>query len=333
MTKKKSALILDEGSAARIYGPRELEAIRDLTDLRDGVITKGLIENDPSVLADVQIMFSGWGAPVLDARFLSSAVKLEAVFYGAGSIRSMVTPEFWEKGIPVTSSWSANGIPVAEFTEALIILSLKRFWSASRQCTSRATFRHPDVCGAYGAKIGLVSLGMIGRLMVERLKRHDLEVLAYDPFVDQAKADAMNLSVRMTSLEELFATCEVVSLHAPNLPETRGMISAKLFASMKIGATFVNTARGAIIDEIGMVETLQNRPDLYAVLDVTCPEPPFEGSPLYTMPNIVLTPHIAGSLGDECYRMGQFAIDECRRFLAGQELLWCVSQKMAEVMA
>lgn len=333
MTKKKSALVLEEGSATRIYGAKELAAIREMTDLREDVITKGLIESDPSVLADVQIMFSGWGAPVLDAQFLSHATKLEAVFYGAGSIRYMVTPEFWEKGIPITSSWSANGIPVAEFTEALITLSLKQFWSATRSYQSPATLRAFDVRGAYGAKVGLVSLGMIGRLVAERLKQHDLEVLAYDPFVDQAKADAMGLGVRMTSLEELFATCEVVSLHAPNLPETRGMISAKLFASMKPGATFINTARGAIVDEGGMIATLQSRLDLYAVLDVTYPEPPVEGSPLYTMPNVVLTPHIAGSLGDECYRMGQLAIDECRRFLAGQALLWAVSQKMAEVMA
>ncbi len=333
MTKKKSALILDEGSATKIYGPKELESIRAITDLRAGVITKSLIASDPSVLADVQIMFSGWGAPVIDAQFLANAPQLEAVFYGAGSIRYVVTPEFWEKNIPITSSWSANGIPVAEFTEALIVLSLKQFWFASRQCKSPATFKHPDVRGVYGAKIGLVSLGMIGRLMIERLRAHDLEVLAYDPFVDQAKADSMGLGVRMTSLENLFATCDVVSLHAPNLPETRGMISAKLFASMKLGATFINTARGAIIDEAGLVETLRNRPDLFAVLDVTYPEPPIEGSPLYTMPNIVLTPHIAGSMGDECYRMGQYAIDECRNFLAGQELQWRVSRKMAELMA
>ena len=333
MTKKKSALILEEGPAARIYGVKELEAIRDITDLRDGVITSRLIEGDPSVLADVQIMFSGWGAPVLDAQFLSHAAKLEAVFYGAGSIRSMVTPAFWEKGIPITSSWRANGISVAEFTEALIILSLKRFWSASRGYSSPTVARPPDVRGAYGAKVGLVSLGMIGRLVAERLKTHDLEVLAYDPFVNQEKANALCLGVRMVSLEELFATCEVVSLHAPNLPETRGMISTTLLASMKFGATFVNTARGAIVDEVGLVETLQSRPDLCAVLDVTYPEPPVEGSPLYTMPNVVLTPHIAGSLGDECYRMGQFAIEECRRFLAGRELLWSVSQKMAEVLA
>lgn len=333
MTKKKAALILDEGSAVKIYGPQELATIRDITDLKDGVITPSRIASDPAVLADVQIMFSGWGAPVLDSKFLAHAPKLEAVFYGAGSIRYLVTPAFWEKEIPITSSWSANAIPVAEFTEALILLSLKKFWSASRQCQSPSTFKHPEVCGAYGAKIGLISLGMIGRLMVERLRAHDLEVLAYDPFVDQAKADALGLRVRLVSLEELFATCEVVSLHAPNLPETRGMITAKLIASMKLGATFINTARGAIVDEAGMVETLQNRPDLCAVLDVTCPEPPVEGSPLYTMPNIVLTPHIAGSMGDECYRMGQYAIDECRRFLAGQELQWRVSRQMAEVMA
>jgi len=333
MTKKKSALVLDRGSAERIYGSREMAQIREITDLRDEVVTRSDLQRDPGLLRDVELIFSGWGAPVFNAEMLAQVPKLEAVFYGAGSIREITPPEFWDKNIPITSSWSANGIPVAEFTEALVILSLKRFWQSSRACKSPASFKHPEVRGAYGAKIGLVSLGMIGRLMANRLKAHDLEVLAYDPFVDQEKADSLNLGVRMVSLEVLFAECEVVSLHAPNLPSTRGMITGALLSSLKRNATFINTARGAVVDEIALLKTLAERPDVFALLDVTYPEPPVEGSPLYTLPNVVLSPHIAGSMGDECHRMGQLAVDQCRKFLAGEAMEWSVTRKMAENMA
>jgi len=332
---KKSIIICWEGVADRIYGPDGIAAIRGMTDFK-GAFTNGQIADDPSVLNDVAIIFSGWGGPVLDAKFLAATPKLEAVFYGAGSIRYMVTPEFWAKNIPITSAWFPNGIPVAEYTEAQIILSLKGFWRANRICVSPATFCQPPegvANGMWKTTVGLISLGMIGKLVAERLKTHDVRVVAYDPFVSQEKADAMGLGVKMVGLEELFATSDVVSLHTPNLPETRHMITGGLFASMKHGATFINTARGAVVDEEAMVRVLQERTDLTACLDVTNPEPPVEGSPLYTMPNVVLSPHIAGAVGYECRRLGQFTVAECAKFLKGEPLKWSVSEKMAETMA
>ncbi|MGI5868957.1 MAG: hydroxyacid dehydrogenase [Kiritimatiellia bacterium] len=333
MSKKIAALVLDKGSAQRIYGPEQLAAIRELAELRDGVLTREALAEAPALLEGVQLMFSGWGAPLLDAKLLAAAPRLEAVFYGAGSIRYMLTPEFWARGIVITSSWQANAVPVAEFVEALVILSLKRFWESSRGCTSPAGFRHPKAIGAYGASVGLVSLGMVGKMTAERLHRHDLKLFAYDPFFSQEKADALGFGITMLPLDTLFATCDIVSLHAPNLPTTQKMITGALLASMKPGATFINTARGAVVDEIAMIETLRSRPDLLALLDVTNPEPPAEGSPLYTLPNVVLSPHIAGSMGDECKRMGDLAVEQCRQYLAGQTPQWRITREMAETLA
>ena len=331
---KKSALVLAEYAAPRIYGPDEIASIRKITDLKDGLITNEKINADPSVLSDVQIMMSGCGGPVLDAKLLAAAPKLEAIFYGAGSIRYMVTPEFWAKNIPISSVWYANGIPVAEYTEAQIILSLKKFWHANRRCLTPAAFRQPeDVRGSWQSTVGLISMGMIGRLVAERMKTHDVKVVAYDPFVSQQRADELGLGVRMVSLAELFATSDVVSLHTPNLPETRHMITSELLASMKRGSTFINTARGAVVDEPAMIRVLTERPDLFACIDVTNPEPPVEGSPLYTLPNVVLSPHIAGAVGDECRRLGRFAVAECERFLKREPLSWQVTEKMAQTMA
>ena len=111
------------------------------------------------------------------------------------------------------------------------------------------------------------------------------------------------------------------------------MITGEHFAMMKEDATFINTSRGAIVDELSMITVLQERSDLSVLLDVTYPEPPAEGSPLYTLPNVYLTPHIAGSMGGECRRMGQYAIDECRRYLLGEPLQWQVTKELAARMA
>jgi phosphoglycerate dehydrogenase-like enzyme len=111
------------------------------------------------------------------------------------------------------------------------------------------------------------------------------------------------------------------------------MITGVHLAAMKPGATFISTARGVVVREAEMIAVLQQRPDLYAVLDVTSPEPPEPGSALYTLPNAILTPHIAGSLDAECRRMGQYMVEELRHYIAGESLKWAITRKRAKVMA
>jgi phosphoglycerate dehydrogenase-like enzyme len=130
-------------------------------------------------------------------------------------------------------------------------------------------------------------------------------------------------------LEDIFRRADVVSLHTPWLPETEGMITGQHFTLMKPNAAFINTARGAVVRESEMIAVLEQRPDLLAVLDVTYPEPPVPGSPLYTLPNVVLTPHIAGALGPETRRLGEMMLDELQRYLRGEPLRWQVSPKQA----
>jgi phosphoglycerate dehydrogenase-like enzyme len=172
---------------------------------------------------------------------------------------------------------------------------------------------------------------MVGRLVRERLRPFDLRVVAYDPFVTPEEAHV--LGVDLMSLEDLFASSDVVSLHVPLLPETEGMILGSHLASMKRNATLINTSRGAVVREAEMVEVLGERPDLWAVLDVTHPEPPEPDSRLYNRPNVVLTPHIAGSLGNECRRMGRLVVDELRRYVAGEPLKHEITRERAALMA
>lgn len=332
MALPKALFVLNEGSYSLIYGPKERAAIDEMVEIYALPQTAASVKENPSLLADAKVIFSGWGAPKMDAEFLAAAPNLKAVFYGAGSVKGMVTDDLWNRGIVVTSSWGANAIPVIEYTLSQILFSLKHGWQFALTIKRDGKYPRKDpVPGAYGSTVALISLGMIGRGVCEHLKRFDVNVIAYDPFIDpQAAAE---LGVELVSLDEAFARADVVSLHTPWLKETEKMIKGEHFRAMKEGATFINTARGAVVDEPAMIEALTARPDLFALLDVTYPEPPAPGSPLYTLPNVIVTPHIAGSMNNECRRMGQYAVDECRRYLNGEPLQWQVTRELAAKLA
>ena len=327
--KPKALYILDVGSFEVIYGSEERAALASQVQFLGEPLTKQNCYEHPDQLREVEFIFSGWGAPLMDEKFLAAAPKLKAVFYGAGSVRGFVTDALWKRGIVVTSAYAANAIPVVEYTLGVILLSLKHFWrhvATVKLQKDRSSLALP-VPGAYRSTVGVVSLGMIGRQVCERLRAHDVCVLAYDPFSKSSE------NVEMCSLEEIFRRADVVSLHTPWLKETEGLITGAHFASMKPGATFINTARGAVVRENEMLEVLTRRPDLQAVLDVTWPEPPVKESPLYTLPNVVLTPHIAGAMSNECQRMGQYMMEELRRYLAGQPLQWQITEALAAKLA
>jgi phosphoglycerate dehydrogenase-like enzyme len=283
-------------------------------------------------LRETEVLFSGWGAPVMDHEFLRSMPRLKIVFYAGGSVRYFVTDSFWHHGLRLTTAQTINAIPVAEFVLSTILLGLKRFWHYARVTRETRTFpAERPMPGAYGAKVGLISYGTIARLVRQKLRNFETEVLVYDPFL--SSPDVSREDVRHVGLEELCATADVVSLHTPHLPETVGLMRRIHFEHMKPGAVFINTARGEVVDEPAMIEVLRSRPDLQAVLDVTSPEPPVPDSPLYTLPNVMLTPHIAGSVGRECLRMGHAMVDEFERYVAGRPLLWEINASRAEHLA
>lgn len=333
MTKPKGLYVLADRE--RIYGPEQQAEIAALVDIIGPPLQADAVFEHADLLADVELIFSGWGAPRLDAEFLDACPNLRAFFYGAGSVRYFVSDEFWRRNIILTSSYAANAVPVSEYVLSTVFLSLKRFWHFSRSIKTAHTYPSDEarqqIAGGFGGTVGLISLGMIGRLMLERLAPFDLNLIAYDPFVGEA--EMAELGATKVSLPELFSAADVVSLHTPWLPETEGLITGDLLQMMKPDATFINTARGAIVNEAELVETLRLRPDLWAILDVTYPEPPSPESPLYTLPNVILTPHIAGSLGTECWRMGQYVVDQLRAYLAGDPLEWAIDQEKAKLLA
>lgn len=319
-------LIMEERTRPDVYPATVLDQLKGDLDLTSPFRTAEEVGRKPDLLAEVEVLLTGWGAPVLDHAFLAAAPQLRGVFHAAGSIRAMVTEDFWAAGIPIVSAAAANATPVAEFTLAQILLGLKGAYRLSRDI--RRTGAYPDqpvVTGAFGSTVGLLSLGAIGRRVADLLAQHEVIVIAHDPFA--TAQDAAGLSVELVGIEELFQRSVVLSIHTPLLPETTGLVDGRLCRMLPTGATVINTARGAVFNETELIDVLRQRDDLTAVLDVTWPEPPLPGSALYTVDNVVLTPHIAGALGNECARLGTLVADEVRRFVLGEPLQHVVTQE------
>jgi phosphoglycerate dehydrogenase-like enzyme len=320
--------ILDNDAYDLVYGPAERADIARLIDVIAPQQTRHSILENPHLLERVDVVLSGWGAPLLTESFLDTTPRLKGFFYGGGALGSVISPAIWDRGIAVTSAIAANAIPVAEYALSNILFSLKHGWRLARQTRELRTFVDRNTApGCYGSTVGVVSLGATGRALLKLLEPLDVHVIAYDPYLTTSEARA--LGVDLVSLEELFRRSDVVSLHTPSLPETEGLITGDLLASMKPGATFINTARAEIVEQDEMIAVARRRDDLQFVLDVAEPEPPLPDSPLFTLPNVVLTPHIAGSVGTECRRMGRAMVDELERFVAGLPLHFAVSREDA----
>ncbi|MGH3739307.1 MAG: NAD(P)-dependent oxidoreductase, partial [Micromonosporaceae bacterium] len=179
----------------------------------------------------------------------------------------------------------------------------------------------PAGLGTRGVVIGVVGASRIGRRVIALLGALDATILLADPYVPPEQAAA--LGVELVTLDELLAASDVVTLHAPATPRTRRLLDRRRLRLLRDGATLVNTARGSLIDEAALVEELvTGRID--AVLDVTDPEPPRPDSPLYELPNVFLTPHLAGALGNEIPRLTESALDELARYAAGEPFAYPV---------
>jgi phosphoglycerate dehydrogenase-like enzyme len=333
----KGLYVLDPTKFEAIYGPDSQAQIAKHVDIYAPVQSGKIMAENPQLLADCEVIFSGWGMARADTAFLAAAPRLKAIFYGAGSIKGFTTDEFWERNILVSSAYAANGVPVSEYALSQIIFCLKRgyqFARTLRQEKGKVWWSVRDqvaIAGGFGSSVGIISLGMIGRRVCKLLKNFEVNVFAYDPFATPAQAK--ELGVELIGLDEIFKRCDVVSLHTPWLKETEGLITGAHIASMKHNASFINTSRGAVVREPEMIQVLQTRQDIQAVIDVTWPEPPVDDSPLFTLPNVVITPHVSGPVGPEIRRQGKYIVNELERYIKGQPLEFAVDKKKAATLA
>ena len=315
--RRPAALAMRPTVAAALFTGQVRSRLLDLVDVDPDLVLDDL--HSPAArfaLADAEVLVTGWGCPPIDAQALTAAPRLRAIVHTAGSVKDIVTEACWQRDIQVASAAAANAVPVAEYTLAAILFANKRVLNTKDEYAQRRdqkTDWHTRLAtaGNYHRRVGIVGASRIGRRVIALLRAFDMEILLSDPYLEPH--EATRLGARLTDLPELFESCDTISIHAPLLPQTVGMITRDLLAAMPDGATLINTARGDLVDQHALEqELLSGR--LSAVLDVTTPETLPASSPLYTLPNVLLTPHIAGSMGNELQRMADFALDELERW-------------------
>lgn len=333
--KPNALFICDSNRIFDVYDGKTLTLINEIASLPCMVISRKEIDQQRKLLENAAYIFSTWGMPHFkEAEIAEYFPRLKAVFYGAGSVQGFAR-EFLQRGIRVFSAWGANAVPVAEFAVSQIVLAGKGFFQGLRimEKEGRSACAHYQSTfpGNYNVKVGILGAGMIGSRVCEMLKSYDMEVLVYDPFASDEKLRSLNAA--RTDLETIFTDCQTISCHIANVPATAGMLKYEHFTRMKRNATFINTGRGAQVVEQDLIRALSEEPDRTAVLDVTFPEPPLPGSPLLTLPNVFLTPHIAGSMQHEVARMGAFMADEFVSLIQGRPCRYEVTLEMLETMA
>ena len=317
-----AALAMPEATARAVFPPRSLDPLEpSLKLLSREPIQDFHSPEGRALLREADILLTGWGCPLIDDSVLNHAPRLKYVLHAAGSVKHHIGDACWKRGIQVSSAADANAIPVAEYTVAMIILANKRVLQIARALHTTRTEVLPEQLfpdmGNYRKRVGIIGASKIGRHVIRLLASYDLDVVVSDPYLSDAGAAA--LGVERVSLEQLVAGSDVVSLHAPSLPSTKNLIDTRLINALKPGATFINTSRGELVDQDALLARV-GRGDLYAILDVTTPWVLPSGSAFYTHPNVLLTPHVAGSLGTELERMAASAVGEALRLAAGEQL-------------
>jgi phosphoglycerate dehydrogenase-like enzyme len=313
---------------ARLMRTVELAGAAPVTDFADPLTA--------AALARTEVIVSGWGCPPIDEAVLDAAPRLRAVIHAAGTVKDHVSPLAWERGVLVSSAAAVNAVPVAQYTLAMILLAGKQAFKVAREYPRHRPGAEKEgrFIGNHGRTVGVIGASRVGRLVLPLLAEQDFRTLVADPTLDGPRAARLTPrgGTALVDLETLLRESDVVSIHAPLLPSTRGMLDAGRLALLRDGATLVNTARGALVDTEALTRQCATG-RINAVLDVTEPEPLPADHPLLRLPNVVVTPHIAGALGNEVSLLGLHAVEEIERLAAAEPLRGLVHRQELEQLA
>jgi phosphoglycerate dehydrogenase-like enzyme len=335
MNKPTVAILLTPEMRAKLIPPSAEMRLAEVASVRapaEGELTP---ENLPNLVDGAVAAITGWGTPSLDETLLAHAKSLKLVAHAAGSIRHLVPFAAIDEGrLQVTHAAIHIGEAVSEFVMAHVLSFLRHpaeLAEGMRNNESWFDLRARLLGRLLGEQtVGLVGAGYIGRMMMRLFRAFDARVLIHDPYLTEPQAQA--LGAELCSLEDLLRRSDIVSLHVPSLPETRHMFGAEQLAMLKDGALFINTARGAIVDEQALIAELR-KGRFTAVLDVYEKEPLADDSPLRKLPNAILAPHAAGHSHETYLRQGTSAVDEVCRMLAGAPYRYEVTKAALVTMA
>jgi phosphoglycerate dehydrogenase-like enzyme len=330
----KVSILLTPAMRAQILSP---EAERELSSITSVVAPRGqtlTVEDLPTLLDGAIACITGWGTPPLSDELLASYPNLRLVAHTAGTVRRLVSLSAIEKGLRLSHAAAIIADSVAEFVISQALLCLRQLHEIDRDMkASRAWNAIRDLYPGrlLGNKIvGVVGTGRVGRAVIRLLVAFGCRVLAHDPYLTAEQA--AQLVVESVSLDDLLVRSDIVTLHAPVLPETTGMIGASQLALLHEHAIFINAARSALVDEDALFNTLQKK-RIVAALDVFNNEPLPIDSPFRTLPNVILSPHAAGHTIDTHLRQGQAMVDEVRRFLHSEPLRYEITTSTYSILA
>lgn len=334
--RPKLLLAMAPGRTRHVFDDRLLARLGQSCDILDPAPLENFSGKAArALLQKTEILVTGWGCPFISHEMLAGMPELRLIAHAAGTVKYLLDPVVFEAGVTVTNAAEANAVPVAEFTLASIIFAGKHVFALRDRYRAdpsrRSTWALMDEpIGNYRRTVGLIGASRIGRKVAALLQMLEVDVLLADPYVEET--DPVARVTEITSLDDLLQRADIVSLHAPSLASTHGMIGRREFKLMRDGATFINTARGALVDEAALLAELQTG-RIHAVIDVTDPEIPARDSPFFSLPNVFLTPHVAGAAGLERLRLGQMVVEEIERFVAGEPLHHAIEPTILERLA
>jgi phosphoglycerate dehydrogenase-like enzyme len=240
----------------------------------------------------------------------------------------------YDRGIVVLSAAAVIADAVAEYTLGAMLSMQRQLFPYHRHLTEARGWKGegalPMPHELYRKKVGIVAAGMVGRRVIELLGPFRCDVMVYDPYLSDRERE--RLGVRQVSLEELFATSDIVSVHAPSTEETKAMITTRHFRVLRDGALFINTARTWVVDRVAMLEALSTG-RFRAVLDVFYQEPLPAEDPMRDLDNVLLTPHVSGLTVESRLRLVEAIAEEVQRFFAGEELKLAIPWERLRIMA
>ena len=301
-----------------MFPPESLDALRQLGEVRIGEPADVQdLDAFKEAMDGVAIAVTAWGFPRLDRAHLDAAPGLEFVMHAASSVQSLVSDAFWEAGIPVSS----RATPWPRRWRSFHSPSPWRCCAAPSAWTTPSERGWPGMTpGSFhgagkfrGARIGVVGASRTGREYIRMCRALGADIRVYDPYLSPSDP----LHEVSVPLGELLEESQVLALHAPATPQSRGMLGAAEFALMQDGAMVVNTARAELLDAEALYRELASG-RLDAALDVFEVEPAAER--WLQLPNVLLTPHLGGATVESRRRAGTIVVQEIRRFLSGQPL-------------
>lgn len=332
MTRPVIAITIGQNHYRRMFTPAAWQALAAFADVIHHAGPEPANKAELlALLPAADACITSWGVAQLDADVIAAAPRLKAMAHMGSSVKRFVSDALWAAGVHVTSAGLALAVDVAETTLGLMIVGMKRIWPLAQHVRAGGWRASPwwPARELFGKEVGIIGASNVGRHVMKLLQAFAVHVLVYDPFI--TAEEAAGLAAEKVELDELLRRADIVSLHAPAKSDTFHMLNAERLALMKDDALLINTARGSLIDEAALIAELR-KGRFFAFLDVTDPEPPAADSPLRQLDNVVVMPHIAGCI-ENCGRMGELAVEELRRFFAGEPAIYPIRPEMLERIA